>query len=65
MIVGNDGIIFAEVKVDSFSKFSPEQTTWMHKIMSVMRSDSPVDYQLWYEGDLVSGFIERTLDRMM
>lgn len=57
IIVTPRGVIFAEIKVDSFSKVSPEQTTWKHALLAC-----GANYVCWYESDLESGVIESALD---
>jgi hypothetical protein len=59
VIVGKTGVLFAEVKVDVFSKTSTEQVTWMHALFA-----AGADYYLWREADLEDGTIEHELDRI-
>jgi hypothetical protein len=58
-ICGNAYALFAEIKVDQFSKVSSDQTTWGHKLQAAGEQ-----YRRWYVADLESGLIEFELDRM-
>jgi hypothetical protein len=51
--------VWAELKIDPFSKVSPEQTTWSHKLQAAGEH-----YRRWYIYDLRSRKIEFELDRM-
>jgi hypothetical protein len=59
LILAGSYVVFAELKVDPFSKVSAEQTTWKHAVLA-----AGGQYRRWYVYDLHSRKIEFELDRM-